>query len=351
MIDVHELDELKTQDLATLVARFTTLHRASGREFAGPCPRAGCDADVDGFHVGRERDGSRWWWFCRKCHPRRGDVVEFARWLLGYDFAQAVAWAHGGVAVVMPSTTPRVPAAPVATTRVWDATQVERKIDAACRALVHDGALGQAGRAYLVKRGITMATADKFFVGAHMAWDRQLHHERPALAVPWANGDVVEAVKYRFVEVPAGGMRFTSEGGSTFSGIFGRNAYSGCYNLLVVVEGEVNAMSVHQAARQAGYAIDCVSIGSESSALGSTTVALVADVATDFNRVLMWLDKPEYAAALRDAVPGSHAIRSHRDGDGVKWDANELLQNGMLVEFLIRIMARLWPTNQRTVTT
>ncbi len=344
MIDVSELDALKTQDLATLVARYTTLKRASGREFAGPCPRAGCDADVDGFHVGHERDGVRWWWFCRKCHPRRGDAVEFARWLFGYDFQEAVAWVRGGLAVVQ-SSTPRTPAQAVATVRAWDATQVERKIDAACVALVRDGDVGRLARAYLAKRAITMATADKFFVGAAVVKDSKLGHKRPALALPWANGDVVQAVKYRFVEVPTGGMRFTSESGSNFAGIFGRNAYSGGYGVLVVVEGELNAMSVHQAARAAGWPVDCVSIGGEGGALSNATVALVADVATDFKRVLVWLDKPEYASALRDAVPGARAIRSH--DDGVKWDANELLQHGMLVEFMVRIMGRLWPDKWR----
>ena len=188
MIATTELDELKTRDLPALVGRYTTLHRASGREFAGPCPRAGCDADTDGFHVGRGKDGS-WWWFCRKCHERRGDAVEFARWLLGYDFATAVEWVRGGVAVVQPST-PRTPAQPVATARAWDVHQVEREIDAGARALGGDGELGRAARAYLGKRGITLATADRFFVGAHDAWDRQLKHARPALALPWAVADV-----------------------------------------------------------------------------------------------------------------------------------------------------------------
>lgn len=349
MVDAHVLDELKTQDMATLVARYTTLKRASGREFAGPCPRAGCDADVDGFHVGHERDGVRWWWFCRKCHPRRGDAVEFARWLFGYDFQEAVAWVRGGLAVVQ-SSTPRTPAQPVATTRAWDATQVERKIDAACVALVRDGDLGRVARAYLAKRAITMVVADKFFAGARMAWDGRLQHERPALALPWANGDVVQAVKYRFVEVPTGGMRFTSETGSNFTGVFGRNALGGAYRVLVVTEGELNAMSVHQAARAAGWPwIDAVSVGGEGGAMSATTVATVQEVASDFERVLMWLDNPKHAVALRDAVPGARAIRSH-NGDGVKWDANELLQHGMLVEFLVKIMGRLWP-DKRTVTT
>jgi len=67
MIATTELEELKTQNLPVLVERYTTLRRVSGREFAGPCPRAGCDADTDGFHVGRYDNGA-WWWFCRKCH-------------------------------------------------------------------------------------------------------------------------------------------------------------------------------------------------------------------------------------------------------------------------------------------
>ena len=341
MIDTAEIDALKRQNLADIVSRYTTLHRASGREFAGPCPHSGCDADDDGFHVG-QRDGS-WFWFCRKCHPAFGDVVEFGRWLHGYDFLQAVAWAHGGVAVVEP--TPRKPVHTVATPRARNLAEVERKIDTACVALTGDGDLGAAGRAYLAKRALSMATADKFFLGVHMAWDRQLHATRPALCMPWARGDVVEAIKYRFCEVSTGGMRLTSESGSRFDGMFGRNAYGGRYDLLVITEGEINAMSVHQAARAAGWPwIDAVSVGSEGAAVSATQVATVAEACTDFARVLTWLDNPTHAAALRDGVPGARAIRSHVGDDGVKYDANELLQDGALFDFLSAVLGRLWPT-------
>lgn len=339
MIAKTEFEELKTRYLPALVERYTTLRRVSSREFDGPCPRAGCDADTDGFHVGRYDNGA-WWWFCRKCRKRRGDAVEFARWLLGYDLTTAVEWVRGGVAVVQ-SSTPRTPAQPVANARAWDVHQVEREIDAGVRALVADGELGRVARAYLVRRGITLATAERFFVGAYDAWDRQLRRARPALALPWAVADVVEAVKYRFVEVPDSGMRFTARAGSTFTGVFGRNAYGSRYDVLVVAEGELNAMSVAQAARAAGWPwVDAVSIGGEGGALSATTVALVREIATDFRRVLMWLDDPKHAAALRDAVPGARALRSHVDG--VKWDANELLQRGMLAAFLNQIMGRLW---------
>lgn len=340
MVDTQELDALKQVNLADVVERFTTLRKASGREFYGPCPRAGCDADEDGFHVGR-RDNGSWWWFCRKCHGERGDIVEFARWLHGYDFPQAVAWAHGGIAVV--EAKPRKPVHTVATARAWDVAEVERKIDAACRVLANgDGALGAAGRAYLAKRALTVAVAERFFLGAHMAWDRELRHARPALSLPWARADVVTAIKYRFCEVPTGGMKMTSESGSRFDGMFGRNALGGAYDVLVVCEGEINAMSVHQAARQAGWPwVDAVSVGGEGAALSATTVAAVAELAGDFKRVLMWLDKPDYAAALRDAVPGAQAIRSH--DDGVKFDANELLQRDMLMPFMGQVFGRLWP--------
>ena len=343
MIDTAELDALKSQNLADIVGRYTTLHRVSGREFAGPCPRSGCDADDDGFHVGRGRDGS-WFWFCRKCHPVFGDVVEFARWLHGYDFLQAVAWARGGVAVV--EAMPRKPVHTVAAARAWDLVDVERMIDTACRALTSASDLGMAGRAYLARRALSMATADRFFVGVHMAWDRQLHATRPALCMPWARGDVVEAIKYRFCEVPTGGMRLTSESGSRYDGMFGRNAYGGRYDLVIITEGEINAMSVHQAARAAGWTwIDAVSVGGEGGAEVSTTqAATVAEACTDFARVLTWLDNPKYAAALRDGVPGARAIRSHVGDDGVKYDANELLQGGALQDFLSAVLGQLWPT-------
>ena len=339
MVDTDELDALKRLNLADVAGRFTTLRKRGG-EFAGPCPRAGCDADEDGFHVGRRDDGS-WWWFCRKCHDKRGDIVELARWLHGYDFLQAVAWAHGGIAVV--EAKPRAPVRTVATARAWDVAGVERKIDTACRALADDtGELGAVGRAYLAKRALTMPTAERFFLGVHMAWDGKLKQARPALSLPWARADVVTAVKYRFCEVPTGGMRLTSERGSHFDSMFGRNTLGGAYDVLVLTEGEINAMSVHQAARAAGWPwVEAVSIGGEDAALSAITVAAVAELAGDFKRVLTWMDKPSHAAALRDAVPGAQAIRSH-EGD-VKYDANELLQRDMLVPFLGAVFGRLWP--------
>lgn len=51
----------------------------------GPCPRCGGD---DRFHI-RQYQG-RDYFFCRKCHPERGDAIEFLRWLHGVSFAESV---------------------------------------------------------------------------------------------------------------------------------------------------------------------------------------------------------------------------------------------------------------------
>lgn len=58
-----------------------------GGEYAGPCPQCGGE---DRFHV-----AAAGWWFCRQCHPKRGDAIEYLQWRDGLDFKEACA-ALGG---------------------------------------------------------------------------------------------------------------------------------------------------------------------------------------------------------------------------------------------------------------
>lgn len=68
-------------NLVDLAERDAHLRRVSGvGEFAGPCPKCGGE---DRFHV------TATWWFCRQCHEKRGDVIEYIQWRDGLDFAQA----------------------------------------------------------------------------------------------------------------------------------------------------------------------------------------------------------------------------------------------------------------------
>ncbi len=75
-------------DLRELAMRYTRLRRVSARELAGPCPRCGGE---DRFHV------QAGWWFCRQCHPKRGDAIELVRFLnLAHSFRDAVTVLRGG---------------------------------------------------------------------------------------------------------------------------------------------------------------------------------------------------------------------------------------------------------------
>ncbi len=80
MIDLESIKE--RTDLLALAGQYTHLARVSGAEYAGPCPRCG---GTDRFHV----NGEAGWWFCRQCHDKRGDAIEFVRWVDGLPFREA----------------------------------------------------------------------------------------------------------------------------------------------------------------------------------------------------------------------------------------------------------------------
>ncbi len=86
MFTREEIDQAKRVDLVSLAQEVTTLRRVSRRgEWEGPCPRCGGSKR---FHV--HADG---WFFCRHCHPRRGDAIDFVRWIGWADsFSEAVSW-------------------------------------------------------------------------------------------------------------------------------------------------------------------------------------------------------------------------------------------------------------------
>lgn len=280
------------------------------------------------------------WWFCRRCHEKRSDVIGLVQWLDGVEFVEAVRRLDSGA----------IPAAPVKIKPQADVTeryapdrldwqkvrQLEDTIDAGCRLL--DSPDGAPWVDYLADRGITLATARTWWLGAGMAWDRQLSVARPAVVLPWVDGDIATGIKWRFLAVPDGGMRYTSKGAYDRSfalNVFGRHVMGGAYDVLLVIEGELNAVSCWQAVRAAGLqGVDVVSIGSDSI----PDRAALAEVAGDFAHVVAWLDNPQRSQAVREILPGARVGRSPRGDDGQKHDANDLLRRGVLADFLVAIL-------------
>ena len=84
---MYDLPAIKERaDLLALVGDTTQLRKVAASEWAGPCPQCGGD---DRFHV------TPTWFFCRQCHDKRGDVIEYVEWRDGIGFTEACA-ALGG---------------------------------------------------------------------------------------------------------------------------------------------------------------------------------------------------------------------------------------------------------------
>ena len=347
------IDAARNVDLVALAERYTTLRREAAREFAGPCPRCG---GADRFHV-----SGAGWWFCRQCHEERGDSITLLQWLQpGLGFREAVAQLTGsGITSVAP---------PAQRQRVqhrrqdvqppeWRQTAGRIAIDAMRLLWAPEGA---AAREYLAARALDGGTALQYEIGYRPDAPLPGTHGRlraPAIVLPWRSGGrggPVYALRYRFLEVQQyedsegkpRAEKLVAETGSQFSGrLFGGqmlpewlrvSSDQGAerYRWLLVVEGEINAMSVWQAAGESD--LDVLSIGSESAAIPSGMAALAAR----YGRAMVWADRAEVAQRLMAALPGAYGVKSPGGRD-----ANDLLRSGHLGGFLatVRVYAATGP--------
>lgn len=276
----------------------------SSAEMAGPCPRCG---GTDRFHA------TDAWWFCRQCHPQRGDAIEYQRWLHGVDFRTACAMLAGGGSAIVAPPKPKRKATPH-----WHVHAEKAAQRAAMRLESEKGTLG---REYLEKRGIGPETWLEWRLGYVEAVPGQ---QAPAIAMPWySDGGKVQAIRYRFL-TPQAGQKQSAMLGSRFSGLlYGPRHDRVCtaQRTLVIVEGEMNAISIWQAAHDTR--LDVLSIGSESA----TVAPEMLDIANQYRDIIVWADREEKAQSLIGAMPGAFGIAPQHD-------ANDMLQAGQLRGYL-----------------
>lgn len=340
-IPSEQISSAKRVSVSELVATRVELRRVAGDEFAGACPKCG---GSDRLHA------TETWWFCRQCHTQRSDAIGLVRWLDGVSFAEAVQRLTSGASVVhSPQRPAQRPAAQRSQTDDWRSS-ADRRLRTAQVALAtaaaHPGSTdAHADRLavqYLQKRGLALATAQRFGLGCAMAWRPGGVKRRDlALAMPWYDaGQQLTAIRYRFVPTDddAGLSKLTSDAGSVFSGLYGRHALTRWpttdgrrterLRTLIVVEGEINAMSIAQVVGGVGelhdWRVDVVSVGSETATLSDVNL----EFAQRYGRRLAWLDKRSAAARLAHQL-GADALASPGDQD-----ANDLLQSGLLGGFL-----------------
>jgi len=290
-------------DLREVAQQYVVLKRR-GREWVGPCPI--CRAGDDRFWI--RADGQAWG--CRKCDTG-GDVINLVAKVEGITNGQAAQQLTGSStlparAKITPTKAPEKP------DLAWQSDDWQKdahgQIEAAERARRDDA--GQVCRDYLDRRGILAVTADAFKLGFDPArFDPVSKTNRPALLIPWVDGTgTVTAIKYRFIDDQAAEdktRRFTQKAKSQAI-LFGLNLATGggADRLLVAVEGELNAATIHQATRAEGC--DVVSLGAKRNDAGITALDQLI-TRQKYSRVLLWLDDAEDSAAagakLKDHRP------------------------------------------------
>ncbi len=328
-----------TIDLVEFAARYTNLKRISARgvgEYAGPCP---CCGGHDRFHVKGDH------FYCRQCYPRGGDVINLVQWIHGVSFLEACQMLTAGDFSFSekPDVGSHVSmAGDVERLAGWcSATYQEsaRKTMMATHKLLL-GREGLSGRAYLLSRGLSEATWQSYRLGYGRTFHPTRGKNMEAIFIPWLgeDGKTITAIQHRFLDPSLEkGERYVLKPGSEPI-LFGLPAFAPCCaaapplgaaQRLVIVEGELNAMSLHQIGMQA------LSVGSESNVGNVKALSILQERLPDYEQVIVWFDKPEYGQHFADLLAEAGLFRKEKIHIlAHELDANEWLQRGELRRFL-----------------
>jgi hypothetical protein len=343
-VDDRLVEQANHADLRALAEQHTQLRRNSRRDWEGACPKCG---GHDRFHVFQAKDG-RWLWRCYQCHDKPGDAIAFLRWMRpNLSFTDAVAELGGQLpaSAQQPHAQPLAqrkpiprPAAPPAQPAGWR-ERAEAIVEAAYERLLR-GDEGAPGREYLESRGINSESWIEYDLGYRhdVAVPGTEGKERvPAIVMPWYAGGRLVAVRYRFIS-PQGKRKITAQAGSVFEGrLFGGQKVAPASKrperFLLLVEGELNCVSVAQACGRYGrlmdFGVDVLSLGHESAKLSPAAIA----AAQQYRKVVVWTDQAKFAQELAGSLHGSYPVQSPGGRD-----ANDLLKAGQLSGFIIAVL-------------
>jgi hypothetical protein len=284
------------------------LRRQGSRWWAGPCPFCG---GKDRFVLKETQEG--YVWFCRGCGDGRyHDVIDFLMKQEGIGYREALQRLKDR---------PELPQARTVGIGLPPDKWQQKAGRLVAQARQRLGPDTPAGR-YLLARGIDSATWQAWELGEAVRLDPSTGQSRTALVIPNSLNGRLVGVKFRFLE--GQGLRYIGLSGS-LSLPFGCDHLKGSDPLLVV-EGEINAISCWQAA-----GIDVVSTGAERPS--TTALALLGRLAARYTRIAVWLDREERAKDLAKALKADICLRSPVV-EGQKLEANGLLQRGLLANFV-----------------
>ena len=318
-MNTHDINQ--TFDLLALAQGDTKL-KHSGAYYIGPCPFCG---GRDRFNLKHTFNG--WRWFCRGCGGEKYHTpIDYVMRRDDLDFKQALEQMGGKAYAPAPRPAQPIPTPP-AIVLPGAAWQVQRwqEITQATLSLEYDQP-AQIARDYLHTRSLEYATWLVYQFGFGLVYNR------PAFVIPgWDSAKTITAVKYRFIDDLAKrdpGRRFGMAEGSKPI-LFGLHLAGG-QDTLLLCEGEFNAASITQVASDTIPGLDALSFGSQSGGRAD----ILRHVANDYQRVIVWADEPEKANEIRLSLARPAEALCSPQIDGTKYDANALLKNGYLADFL-----------------
>jgi len=307
--------------------------KKTGAYHVGACPFCG---GTDRFTVKHTPEGDRW--HCRQCGDGKyHTVIDYVMRRDNCDFLTASHTLGGETQKPVTIRIKRPKPEPITLPDSAWQEKAFKHITAASDMLESDE--GKASREYLTRRGFSRATWDAWLLGCGAMFDPKVNRNRPAIVIPWldldATGEIITAVKYRFMDDEPDGSRYISMSGSVPL-LFGLNSANESSSTLLLVEGEFNALSVWQV-RPAGTNV--LSFGSESGG----RVGILQAIASRYHHLFIWADDVwqkggQHAKDLSVLVKGrGKRIQSVKEKN-VKHDANQLLQVGALGDFLTAIL-------------
>lgn len=195
-----------------------------------------------------------------------------------------------------------------------------------------EGPVGSEVREYLLRRGIKQQTWELNQVGAGFLYDR-----RAVVCFPhFLSGELV-GINRRIVGAFGNGKTRFVKGGHW--GLFMLKPIAGAQTL-IVVEGEINGLSIWQAVRAKGLLVDVISVGSEGAF--KKLAQPLSERAQNYSTLLVWADKLKIAQQAQCHIQHDYIlpIQSPRE-----LDANNLLKAGILETFLTRLLVALDKVN------
>lgn len=333
----------RSVNLVELVGRRVELKKASGEEYHGPCPFCG----------GNNRFRVKPDYFA--CRPgdghcgRSGDAIKFVMELERVDFVEACKILSGGTlptggAILQPVVKPAAPASPAVE---FDEPEQRRRLEE-LHAILLDAKAPPAAReclGYLTGRGIEVDTLRAFTVAYDVIGlpGTAGKQKSPAVALPWFNLDgALQHIKYRYLmwhtytDTEGKERKEKQKGRGAFTGLaFGYQALQGPSkrDVLIITEGEINALSIWQVANST---VDVISMGAQGAI--KNLPKGVKDLAKQYKSRLVWADE----RSIADEAARSIGAYSMSSPDGK--DANDLLGAGLLSPLLGAMLGKMGVT-------